>query len=301
AEGAQTASLALASICVKKKSTLFVVIVFFWNASMATPQVGDLLIYRGDTLVLFSNPLEEYIQLNNLHLDRGCNASSCNRGYIATWKIQDNKLVLIHIEKCGVLTSAGVISGLECEQEDSELVKFFNTKLDEADFFADWVTDTLTSPNGRILKYVHAGYESLFEHEIHFEISNGLLVNIDTIKNDISDPELIRRYNLGLVADTVFHSLSQLNWEELEGERLCADFYLITINKRGRVSKVMYQRYDESYWQYFWYNQNDFGCRRRLKKQLRNLNFSKQLKGTERQIIEIELNLNYSNGQLTRS
>ncbi|MCH7523895.1 MAG: hypothetical protein IIC74_02510 [Bacteroidetes bacterium] len=255
------------------------ILVFTFQFLSATPQISDYLIYNGKTIPIFSNPLESYLVLNGIKdIDRGCNSSSCWRGYIATWELENGKLYLVKIERCGIIQSAGVYTGLGCDQnKSSEILDFFIKTFKSQKTYADWFTGILIAPQGRIIEYTHMGYKSVYEQEQHFIIENGILNETETITNIIK-PELYKQYNLALVQDTIFNAISKLNWKYLEEEFLCEDYYLIAINKKGKVSKVKYQPLLDSKWENFWYSFNSV-CRRRIKKSIKDLRFKKYLKG----------------------
>jgi len=257
----------------------------------ATPQVSDYLIYEGKTMPIFSNPLENYLELKGLSdIDRGCNSSSCWRGYIATWELKNNKLFLVKVEYCGVLQSAGVYTGLDCDQnKTSDILTFLNNTFNSKSTFASWFSGNLIAPQGRLIEYIHSGYESVFEKEQYFEISKGNLVKTKTVRNKIK-PELYETYNRSLVRDTLLHYISKLDWNHLEEEYYCQDYYSIRINKKGKVTKVWYESYFDSKWDKLWYNLNDFGCRRRVRRSIKHIRFNKYLMGDFKElVVELEL------------
>lgn len=281
----------------KKILIAFVSVIFFAELN-ASPQIPDYLIYNGKTVELFTNPLEQYLEMKGLkEIDRGCNSSACWRGYTAIWELKNGKLYLAEIKPCGIIAVAGVYTGLECgENESSKVLNYLNNEFKTKNIFADWYTGELLSPQGRLIHYVHMGYESSYEKEMRFEIENGTLIKTETIENEVK-PELYELYNRSLVRDTLFHYIAKLDWKKLEDEYLCVDEYSIKVNKRGKVSKVWYNTYFDSKWEKFWYNFNDFGCRRRLRKSIKNLNFKNYLKGEPERII-VRLNLDINEGKL---
>jgi hypothetical protein len=50
--------------------------------------------------------------------------------------------------------------------------------------FAQWYTGVLTLPYGELLKYVHAGFESIYEFSMHLTIENGRVVDKVIQKNE---------------------------------------------------------------------------------------------------------------------
>jgi len=89
-----------------KAKALFLIVYFalFVQLVYGTAQVPDLLIYKGDTLYLFANPLEDYYNAQNPRPDNfgftNCRSTACWRGYIAEWEICDSTLFLKNILDC---------------------------------------------------------------------------------------------------------------------------------------------------------------------------------------------------------
>jgi hypothetical protein len=48
---------------------------------------------------------------------------------------------------------------------------------------ADWFSGVLRVPKGERLQYVHMGYGSVYEQELHIKIDNGVVVKTRTIDN----------------------------------------------------------------------------------------------------------------------
>jgi hypothetical protein len=70
--------------------------------SFGTAQIPDILIYKGDTLMLFacplySSPQKELMTPKNLFGGKGCFFTACWRNNVATWTIENNKLYLVSI------------------------------------------------------------------------------------------------------------------------------------------------------------------------------------------------------------
>ena len=71
----------------------------------ATEQIPDLLIIENDTFYLKTFPLEQLRLKKKIKVapfdygDYGFVSTACYRGYVATWKVIDDKLMLIEVEK----------------------------------------------------------------------------------------------------------------------------------------------------------------------------------------------------------
>ena len=136
--------------------------------SLATAQVGDVLIYNGDTLALFSNPLEMYFDakgirsINNTPLNG--KSTGCYRGYKAIWEIRHDSLFLISVQK-------------NCFVND-KLYFNLNSEFGTDKVFAYWFSGTTISPKGEQLQYAHNGYSSLYEGELELTFEKGMLTHL---------------------------------------------------------------------------------------------------------------------------
>ena len=165
-------------------------------AANATSQVGDILIWKGDTLKLFSNPLElrsdskelskiiaselenEYRRLYpkkyETEEDVSLVSTACWRGYVAEWTIISDRIYLSNIY---VWYDSKV---------KVDLKKVFGNELIGNLLFANWVTGKLYVPKGQCIEYVHLGYNSIYETETVIEFNDGVLVSSKTYNNYIA-------------------------------------------------------------------------------------------------------------------
>lgn len=108
----------------------------------ATEQIADLLIIESDTFFLKTFPLEEFRQKKRIKIapfyynQYGFVSTACYRGYIATWKIFDRKLILVDVAKA------------DSTEEKLDIEGYFkktgySPKLIGGHVFADWYSDTL--------------------------------------------------------------------------------------------------------------------------------------------------------------
>ena len=137
----------------------------------ATAQYPDMIFYNGKEYFLHNNPLESYFEkYPNKKPQSGMISSALWRGYIATFEIKNNQLLLKDIEiqvydtsneKEYKLTQVSVINKVF---PNNEIVKI------------DWMTGLLVLPYGKIVNYVHMGYASTYENYILLEINKGNLI-----------------------------------------------------------------------------------------------------------------------------
>ena len=204
-----------------------------------TAQIPDRLIYNGDTVSIYSNPLEQHPKIDNLRPNlfddkQGCNSTDCWREYQAKWEIVDNELYLIGIYSC-------------CFYEDkiqANLKQLFPDKFENGKVKADWVTAKIVSPQGKQLYYVHMGYESLYEKEVVFEIENGQLKGTTIYDNTNSRKSI---YSQDSTLKTFIYS--NIKWETLpKTDKTVKVFIQFSANEQGIIDSLKIMKgFDETY------------------------------------------------------
>ncbi len=169
---------------------------FFASFVFATSQAPDVLIYDGKTYDLYSNPLESFYgkDWRPAFWVAPNSVSSGNwRGYVATWKIINDKLYLTKIDSWFCNRRIKTKSG--CRKVT--LRDLFGAKVIESSVAATWFSDELRVPDGKQLKYVHSGYASIYERDIIFDVDAGNIVkqeSIDNTKRELpSDQEIYQQ------------------------------------------------------------------------------------------------------------
>jgi len=163
----------------------------------ATAQFGDRLIYKGETVSIFSNPLESYFNEKNPRPNDlfKFSCTACWRGYIATWKIDNNYLYLIKL----------VEGTCDSNAKEIQLSKVFPDS--KGPIKATWFTGTLRIPRGKRLSYVHMGYGSIYEKDLFMTFEKGKLIEENLVDN--TKKELPTRY------ERTVEELQKLKeWEE---------------------------------------------------------------------------------------
>lgn len=173
-----------------------------------TAQIPDLLIYQDDTLAIYSNPLEVYFDrkgartIGEVDLEKVDQCTALWRGYVGTWKIENDSLFLINIETdyCG----------------DNPIEIDLGKEFSRDKIFADWVSFEVLNPYGKQIKYIHQGYESIYEYERGFEFANGKLITINNYDNSKSresvyskEPKILQKF-----------LFENINWKLIESQNL---------------------------------------------------------------------------------
>lgn len=95
-------------------------------------------------------------------------STACWRQYQGTWEIKDARFYLTAVRG-------------RFRLEGSEPL------------LADWFTGVLRIPRGRMLRYIHMGFGSIFEEELHIKIERGAVVSSRVLDNrgrENDDPDL---------------------------------------------------------------------------------------------------------------
>jgi hypothetical protein len=100
-------------------------------------------------------------------------STACWRGYQGTWEIREGRFYL-----------AGLAGRFEL--------------VGSAPLLAEWFTGVLRVPRGEVLHYVHMGFGSVYEEEVHVQIKQGLVVGTRVIDNRAKshDPRVLAWKNL---------------------------------------------------------------------------------------------------------
>ena len=128
-----------------------------------TAQVSETLWYEGKEHAMCSEPLSDYFDLSGKRPKFAEMDTSCWRGYVGEWEIRDERLYLIGLE-------ARLVNG-----EEAKLESIFPGFPDRV--FAHWYSGTIRIPEGKLLDYVHMGYESVFERDVFMTFEKGVLVD----------------------------------------------------------------------------------------------------------------------------
>lgn len=156
-------------------STLFLLVIAI--AAFATGQMGDKLIYKGKTLEMTSNPLEQYFKTNpSLRPKSPIIMSSLWRGYVATFELADKQIKVKDIE----IMVMDSIKKTNRYIRSSVYEQVFKTTTPTK---MDWYTGLLVVPTGKMLQYVHMGYSSTFESYLLLEIDKGNLISEKNMTN----------------------------------------------------------------------------------------------------------------------
>ncbi len=138
-----------------------------------TAQIPEKILYEGESGSLFTNPMETYFTKGTPRPEFAAPHTACWRGYIGTWEIREDTLYLVDI-KAWMRDREGKITPVEFEA-------LFPGKTKPMK--ADWFTGTLRIPRGKPIRYVHMGYQTVYEEEVLLRIEGGKVADRQRIDN----------------------------------------------------------------------------------------------------------------------
>ena len=141
--------------------------------SIMTIQFPEKLIYKGDTLSMYSEPLKFWLNAAGKDITFGGPCSSaCKRRYIGEWQVINDHLYLININ---------------AEFANGEPMKIDNLFPGfPKGVFAHWFSSEVRCPQGEIL-YVRSGASIEYERDLYLTFSKGLLVSEKMVVNELEE------------------------------------------------------------------------------------------------------------------
>jgi len=131
-------------------------------------QLPDIIVIDGERQDLYSNPLEQYWIVNKIRRPAFLPSFDCKRGYVATWELVNNYLVLKEVTGMYEKVYFYFWKRIKPCTLKSVLKKSSLNNLT-----ASWFTGKIRVPRGNRIFYVHHDYESRFEQEMILTIERG--------------------------------------------------------------------------------------------------------------------------------
>jgi hypothetical protein len=135
-----------------------------------TAQSREILTYKGETVGMAAEPLARMIRRKKIKFL--LRSSDCWRSYIGYWEIKDDQLFLVDID---------------AYDDDGKKVKVSDLFNGQTEVFADWVSEELCIPQGKLLKYSHGGFSSIYERDLLLKFEKGRLIDERVVENSISN------------------------------------------------------------------------------------------------------------------
>jgi hypothetical protein len=191
-----------------------------------TAQIPDFLIYKGDTLSIYANPLESYFDSisrpDSIFDQYGYHSTACWRGYIGYWELKNDSLFLIEIHGDSVKIDLSLI---------------FKDRKTDNKIFADWVDYSILNPYGKLILYEHMGYGSIYEFEREFIFSKGILTGVKKYDNSKSRKCKFTE-NLELLKKYIQENINYSNIADEPYEEARVYVQILSVTEDGRIDSI---------------------------------------------------------------
>ena len=153
--------------------SFFLLWIFPFQKINATAQAAEKIIINGDTIDMFSCPLEylpnkEYKELEKM-LDKEHSSTGLWRAYIGNWKIENGQLYLLKVEDENK------------EINVNHLLHKYNTPNG---IMASWFSGEIKCIRGKNILYIHMGFGSIYEFETVYTIKKGKIISSKEYHNE---------------------------------------------------------------------------------------------------------------------
>lgn len=203
------------------------------SVSYATSQVGDLLIYKGDTISVYYFIFDNYLQ-KSVHKEKFYErnkelieiSTGCWRGHQAVMELRNDSLFLKEVRGKN--------------QQKMDIVPLFKS---DKDIFIDWYTGTLTNPENCLI-YVHDGWGGFHEFETDFIFEDGILKSVEKHHNTVKPSEYT---NESTLTEFIKSNINYKNVTPVDS-RIRVIVRIDDVNNDGKITKVSVLRgYNEEY------------------------------------------------------
>jgi hypothetical protein len=136
-----------------------------------TAQACEQIVYLRKQYSMHSLPIEPYFAPQPDRPKFIRLSTDCWRGYFGKWEIKGDKLFLIEF------------NGFAKDFKEINL----NTLFPNQDkVFASWYTGVIEIVSGKLIEYIHVGFESVYESSIFLEFKEGFLIKKVVVNNEKS-------------------------------------------------------------------------------------------------------------------
>jgi len=211
---------------------LIILFLIFPVRIFATPQGLDRLNYKGERLLILSDPPLEHLYLYDTVRPKffgerqACQHTGCARGYQAEWTIEDNMLYLNGIYSC-------------CYHEDSikaDLKEVFGDRFKDGRVLADWVTGKLYISKGKLIYSVHYRELNIYEKELEFTVLNGMVSEVKELDNSKTRKSKFANEDLQLRN----HILDHIDYSNIPDPQVKKTVHvkIVNVTDQGKIDSV---------------------------------------------------------------
>lgn len=243
----------------KKSAFLFLFLLLGIKASYATRPPDDILVIGKDSIEIHAHP---FVNLDSGTLGRLDHWLDHYRsdlkkfyffgGYRRIWQIIDDKMYLVGLK--------------DFKHSDDILRESFCDKYKDGKVLADWFTETLCVPYGRLLR-MDLFYNCVYEREEMYELVKGKVMGQTVVINYNSVPNGIPRRDRNAVKDTLLKLFRQYDLKKLRASGCLPAGFEICVNDKGKVEEVSFLSFAKKK------SAGDYTCIQEIRQKLADLQF----------------------------
>jgi hypothetical protein len=162
-------------------------------------------------------------------------------------------------------------NSINIKDSDEKLNDLFKNKVVNNKVYMDWFSGNIALPSGDLLRWDGVFYKS-FEQETIIKIKNGMVKKVSLVDNYIDETHKINRRQNDTISNVLFQEIRLLDWEKLD-ECGCAEAYIVTIGKNGKVKDVLMAGYPPAKIEEYWDKKDYRYCIDSILKSLKKLEF----------------------------
>lgn len=154
-----------------------------------TAQNMEEISYKRRKYSMAAEPFGIYLEKHGIQT---VSMSTANwRGYHGEWKIKNSRLYLVSMSACILKATGKGRRPLKSDRDYSrvDLNYFFPG---QKEVFAEWFSGEIRIPIGKMLAYIHMGYESLFEKDLIIGFKDGIKIFEKEIDNHDEYSRLVK-------------------------------------------------------------------------------------------------------------
>lgn len=188
------------------KTFLLAISLILPGVACATAQVPDTIRIDGEEHNLNTNPLNAYLEGVRWNRPENIVILSANwRGYIASWEVKDEKLLLIDV----TVLLGGTDRGDYVRK--SILTELFPSSPTGVP--ANWYSGALIVPQGEVTNYVHMGYGSSYESYQVLRVDAGRVTEHLKLSSDEFEQYKSRKFEEFSATDEFKEALDRMRKE----------------------------------------------------------------------------------------
>jgi hypothetical protein len=165
----------------KRSIVGFILLCFLHIPAWSTAQYPENIEIDGKMEAMMATPLEDFWNESRPKPDSLLPMSTaCWRGYIGSWEIKDDLLILVKLEERRMVEKG---SSHEVQMFAISKKTVMGAKTEDP-LPAVWFSGVLRIARGKQIAYVHMGFGSVYEEDLFIFVERGKVIRRVVVKND---------------------------------------------------------------------------------------------------------------------